>query len=152
MNNYFEILTIILLVWTLVLTILVSYVFVFFRKLSKTVGGQESLTKTLSKILDIQNSNTEAIGDIQKLIRFLKSDGESHIQKIGLVKYNPFAEMGGDHSFSLSVLNGRDSGFVLTALHTRDRTRIYIKEVDKGKSLIELSEHELKAMEKAKKK
>lgn len=141
-----------LCLWLIPLTIAIIWILIFFKKLSTVSGGEkESLTKVLNRLLDTQGKNTKNIGDIQKIIKSLKSDAKTHSQKVGLVKFNPFAEMGGDHSFSLAVLDGNDSGFILTALHTRDRTRMYIKEVRSGKSKIELSEHEKKAIETAKK-
>ena len=138
-------------IWLVSLSVLTIWIFNFFRKLSSTVGTKDTLIKMLTKILDTQNKNSNELIDIERAINFLKTDGGKHIQKIGLIRYNPFAEMGGDHSFTISILNGEDTGFVLTALHTRDRTRLYVKEIEYGKCKIELSEHEKKSIEKAKK-
>jgi hypothetical protein len=68
---------------------------------------------------------------------------------VGLIRFNPFNEIGGDHSFSLAILDGGDNGIIITGLHTRDRTRIYAKQVNKGKSDLELSTEEQKALLKA---
>ena len=79
----------------------------------------------------------------------MENDGRTHVQKIGLIRFNPFKELGGDHSFCLAILNGEDSGVVVTGLHTRDRTRVYMKSIKKGKSEYELSSEEKKALESA---
>jgi hypothetical protein len=50
----------------------------------------------------------------------------------------------------LAVLDGEDNGVVITSLHTRDRTRVYMKRVLKGKGDVELSEEEKQALSKAK--
>ena len=63
-----------------------------------------------------------------------------------MVRFNPFSEMGGDHSFSVALLDGHDTGIIITGLHTRERTRVYIKPVNKGKSEYDLSKEELKAL------
>jgi hypothetical protein len=67
------------------------------------------------------------------------------------VRFNPFKELGGDHSFSLAILDSHDSGIVITSLHTRDRTRVYMKDIKKGKSESELSAEEKSALTSAEK-
>ena len=71
------------------------------------------------------------------------------MQKYGFVRFNPFGDMGGDHSFCLALLNGKHTGFVLTGLHTRERTRVYVKHIKRGKSEYDLSKEERKALEQA---
>jgi len=76
----------------------------------------------------------------------IKNISTNYIQRVGLSKYNPFKETGGNNSFSLVLLDGNKNGIIITSLHTRERTRFYLKEVKSGKSLIELSEDEAKAL------
>ena len=72
------------------------------------------------------------------------------IQKVGLVRFNPFKDIGGDQSFALALLNGKKSGVVLSSLHTREGTRIYAKPVQQGSSKkYQLTDEELKAIESA---
>lgn len=72
--------------------------------------------------------------------------------KIGLVRFNPFSETGGNQSFCLALLDGEDSGLVISSLHTRQTTRIYAKPVKKGKGDgYELSAEEKQAIKNAKK-
>ena len=118
-------------------------------------------------IAHIANENNQAVKDLIKIViqkcnqkkkyigkalpsklrlEQLKDESKLHIQKVGLVKFNPFNETGGDHSFSLALLDGNKNGIIITSLHTRERTRFYLKEVKSGKSLIELSEDEAKAL------
>ena len=93
----------------------------------------------------------KGFADVDKRLDFLEEDGKVHVQKIGLVRFNPFRELGGDHSFSLAILDGINSGVIITGLHTRDRTRIYMKEIKKGKASLELSSEEKKALAQAQK-
>ena len=73
-------------------------------------------------------------------------------QKIGIIKYDAFKEMGGKLSFSLCMLDDENNGFVLTSMHTREGCYTYIKEIIKGESFVILSVEERKALEEAKNK
>ena len=67
-----------------------------------------------------------------------------HIQKIGLLRFNPFKDTGGDQSFILALLDAKDTGVVITALYSRSGTRWYAKKVIEGRG----AEHELSSDEK----
>ncbi len=56
------------------------------------------------------------------------------VHKVGIIRFNPFRDIGGDQSFALALLDGKDSGIVISSLHTREGTRIYSKPVTKGVS------------------
>jgi len=73
-------------------------------------------------------------------------------QKIGIVKYDAFKEMGGKLSFSLCLLDDENNGFILTSMHTREGCYTYVKEIIKGESFVILSTEERKALEEAKNK
>lgn len=73
-------------------------------------------------------------------------------QKIGIVKYDAFKEMGGKLSFSLCLLDDENNGFILTSMHTREGCYTYIKEIIKGESFVVLASEERKALEEAKNK
>ena len=98
----------------------------------------------------IYSNNEKIINELTKRVNLVEADGKLHVQKIGLVRFNPFRELGSDHSFSLAILDGEDSGTIITSLHTRDRTRVYMKAIKNGKSDADLSEEEKKALVKAK--
>ena len=106
---------------------------------------------TEEKVVKKEAKNEKDIKALEKELKNLTNDVVLHVQKVGLVRFNPFDELGGEHSFSLALLDGKDTGFVLTGLHTRERTRVYIKPVKKGKSKQSLSDEEKKVLEKAKK-
>lgn len=56
------------------------------------------------------------------------------IHKIGVIRFNPFKDIGGDQSFAIALLDGKNSGLVISSLHTRESTRVYTKPVIKGES------------------
>ncbi len=132
----FYILVAVVSLWLLSLSIVLYKLFKKFDRLTQGV------TEDLSK---------EGFAEVRSRLAVLEEDGKNHIQKVGLARFNPFRELGGDHSFSLAVLDGRDSGIIITSLHTRDRTRVYMKDVKKGKSISELSSDEKRALNSAQK-
>lgn len=131
--------------WLLGLSIVLFRIFALFNKLTKGVEVSD-LKKVLEKVLSKEEENALSVKDLVKRADRLEEDGKLHVQKIGLVRFNPFKELGGDHSFSLAILNSEDTGVVITSLHTRDRTRVYMKDIKKGKSDFELSADEKKAI------
>lgn len=136
--------------WLLALSIVVFLQRRFLNRLTKG-ADKKDIEKILEKILDSQDTNKKDIKDINKEIERLEEEGFLHVQKVGLVRFNPFREIGGDHSFSLAILDGKDNGIIITGLHTRERTRVYAKSIKKGKSKVELSDEEKKALDKAQK-
>lgn len=82
---------------------------------------------------------------------FKKGDRDlGQIQKVALLRYNPYGDTGGDMSFSVALLNGLGSGVVLTSLHSRSGTRVFAKEVEAGKQgRHEFSKEEQEVVKKA---
>ncbi len=69
--------------------------------------------------------------------------------KIGIVKYDAFPDVGGRLSFALAMLNEDNSGFVLNAIHSREGCYTYVKEIVKGESYIVLGTEEKEALRQA---
>lgn len=82
-------------------------------------------------------------------IKTLFQEMKGNYQKAGIVKYDAFNEMGGNLSFSLALLDGNNSGWVINSMHTRDGCYTYVKEIVRGESYIELAEEEVQALEQA---
>ncbi|MDP1710151.1 MAG: DUF4446 family protein [bacterium] len=135
----------VLAIWLLGVSIAVYRIFALFNKLSQGVEVTD-LKKVLEKILSDEARNGSGIKILEKRILLIEEDNKSHVQKIGLIRFNPFKELGGDHSFCLAILDGTDTGVVITGLHTRERTRVYMKEIKKGTSVSDLSLEEKKAV------
>ncbi len=135
-------------IWLLVVSFFLYNIYSLLNKLTKGVEVKD-LKKILENILIQGELNQKEFEEIKKRLSFLEVDGKNHVQKIGLIRFNPFKELGGDQSFCLAILDGEDSGVIITGLHTRDRTRVYMKTVSKGKSDHELSNEEQKALSSA---
>ena len=138
------------LVWLGALSFIVFKIYTHYNRLTKRVK-QGNLIKLLEDVLSREELNQKDIARLEKELGQLTDTVSYHIQKIGLVRFNPFNETGGDHSFSLALLDKHDTGFVITGLHTRDRTRVYTKPVKAGKSKYELSKEESRALKEARK-
>ena len=132
-------------IWLLLLSAVVFWIFNYFRRLSGQVE-KGNLIRVLKRVLDKQEKNAKEIRTLKKDFVKALEEAKLHVQKVGLVRFNPFEEMGGDHSFSLALLDGKEDGFVITGLHTRERTRVYIKAIKKGKSKVDLAKEEEKAV------
>ena len=139
------ILSVIAIVWLTILTILIVWAYFVLKNLVKNSKDKDFI-KTFKNIQDIQSDNSIGIKELNLRLEQLKDESKLHIQKVGLVKFNPFNETGGDHSFSLALLDGNKNGIIITSLHTRERTRLYLKEVISGKPKIELSNDEEQAL------
>ena len=101
-------------------------------------------------IKDVGNAKKDIIKLINRCDTIEKND-TYHIQKIGLFRFNPFKDTGGDQSFILTLCDARDSGVVITGLYSRSGLRWYAKKVFEGKGIDhELSEEEKKALKIAK--
>ncbi len=82
-------------------------------------------------------------------IRRVKEIQGRTANKIGIVKYDAFPDVGGRLSFALAMLDESDSGFVLNAIHGREGCYTYIKEIVKGESYIVLGKEEKEALRQA---
>jgi hypothetical protein len=117
----------------------------FFKRGKKTIQNLEEAAKKIEE-LELE------IGKIKKESKEGKKESESHIQKFGLIRYNPFNELGGDQSFSLALLDKNNNGVVLTSIFSHEKGRVFGKMIINGESQHQLSKEEGKAIEQAKNK
>ena len=89
--------------------------------------------------------STEALHEVKVLEKRMKSN----FQKFALVKYNPYNETGGNLSFALTVLDENNNGFIINALHSREITRVYSKQIEQGKTSFSLSVEEKESLNNA---
>ena len=136
--------------WLGALTFLLLRIMRTFKRL--TGGEDRDLKSSLDEVLSSVRESRLATEALEKEINALKVKGLESIQKVGLVRYNPFSDTGGNQSFVLALLDGNDSGFVITSLHSRESTRVFAKPVTGGKEEgFEFSEEEAQAVKEAQK-
>ena len=109
----------------------------------------KTLEDTLIQRLDQVDSLLESNEENDSNIKVLSKNMQRTYQKMGLIKYDAFHEMGGKLSFSLAMLDMRNNGFIINAMHTREGCYTYIKEIIDGNSVIVLSEEEQEALKRA---
>lgn len=81
--------------------------------------------------------------------RSVEAVGRRAFQHVGLVRYNPFEDTGSNQSFALALLDADANGVVLSSLHSRQQTRVYLKEIVAGRSQAALSAEETEALRRA---
>ncbi len=116
-----------------------------FMSSEKTDSFENEIKLRFSQIEELQvitNKHDNSIKDISEFIKDTYS-------KMGIVKYDAFREMGGNLSFALCILNEKNNGMLLNAMHSHDGCYTYIKEIINGESYLELSEEEQEALDNA---
>lgn len=103
----------------------------------------------MGEILEYLKKLEEKCDNLSQELKSFKEKSKKDLQKVGMVRFNPFPEVGGDQSFSIAVLNANNDGFVLTSHYLRESNRVYAKPVEQGKSKYQLSKEEIEAINKA---
>ena len=85
----------------------------------------------------------------KKDIGLIIDDLKETYQRVGIVKYDAFKEMGGNMSFAIAELDYTNSGFIINTVHSREGCYLYVKTVDCGQTEVLLSAEEKEALEKA---
>lgn len=106
---------------------------------------EESMKERFAEVDTILKVTKQNRSDIREINRRL----EGNYQKLGIIKYDAFNEMGGKLSFALAMLDGKNNGWVINAMHSREGCYTYVKEIVKGESYVELAEEEAEALDKA---
>lgn len=139
-----------LVVWLGIISALLIRMISHYNMLSRGVT-KTGLLDALEGIFGSVHNLQGRVNDLEKKANALSLDGQLHIQRIGIVRFNPFADTGGAQSFSIALLDAQGNGIVMTSLYARAGNRWYVKEVVKGKGRdIALSKEEESVIEKAK--
>ena len=122
------------------------------RKIKKRTRSffASSEAKDLEEIIYKQIKKTNEIdGEIKKLIENngkIKENLAKCIQKVGVVRFNPFGDVGGNQSFAIALLDKCLSGVTILSLYSRDGVKVYSKQITEGKSEYKLSKEEEEAI------
>lgn len=148
----------VLIAMIVVILVLIILVIIQFNRLSKLqkryakfMQGKEakSLEKEIAGLYDDNDYIKEEAEKNRKEIKDIQKRMEYCYQKLGIVKYDAFSQMGGQLSFCLALLNEKDDGFILNSVQSSDGCYTYTKEVKKGECAITLGEEEKKALDQA---
>ena len=121
------------------------------KRLSKFMTGKDakSLEKDIVGLYEDNKFLKINVDKNKKDIRTLYKNMEHAFQKIGLIKYDAFQQMGGKLSFSLALLNENNNGFILNSVHSTEGCYTYTKEIKSGECAISLGEEEQQALDMA---
>jgi hypothetical protein len=138
-----------IVVWLSVLSLVLFRMIRHYNRLTRDIS-ERGLKEILEQILKRQQGLISETEHLQRALEELAKDGRLHIQKLGLIRFNPFSDTGGSQSFTMAILDQGNNGWVMTSLYARTGNRWYIKEVRAGKGKeLELSKEELAAIKNA---
>jgi hypothetical protein len=151
-NPYLLVFGGLVIVNSLVLMILVWRFLVYQKKQKELAVDKDGTLADVvlknKKTLAVHGKNLKELG---KILVELIEQNRLNVQKVGVVRFNPFADAGGNLSFAIALLDGQNNGIVLSSLHGREGTRIYAKTIENGGSKYNLTDEEKEAIQQAQK-
>ena len=143
-----------LIALTVACIVLVVAVILLFRRTSQldrrlagvTRGSEGSLESILDEHLDKVYEVSHELDELSAKTAVLEANQRRALQRIGMVRFNPFEDTGGNQSFALAILDVQGNGLVVSSLHSRGGTRVYGKTVAGGKAETALSQEEAEAL------
>lgn len=121
------------------------------KRLDKFTTGKngKSLEKDIVGIYEDNKFLKSGVEQNRREIRTLYKNMESTFQKMGVVKYDAFRQMGGQLSFCLALLNEKNDGFIINSVHSTEGCYSYTKVIKNGECDISLGEEEKRALQMA---
>lgn len=114
----------------------------FFKK-------EKKKPENLEEILSDFNKLEKKFEKVSRELESLKEKSKFSVQRVKVVRFNPFSEVGSNQSFCVVLLDDNNDGVIITSLYTREGNRVYGKSIEKGISQYPLSDEEKKALEEA---
>lgn len=150
-----ELIVVLLILMILILVGLCSFLFFYYVKINKTINIflEKGKVKDVKEILFSHIEKTKKLEvqfkEITDRIKLLENTSKISLQKLGVVRFNPFGDMGGNQSFAIALLDSKNNGFIISSLFTKEGSRVYAKAVLGGKSPHLLSVEEKEAIVRA---
>jgi len=151
LSSIVVVLVILVIALLVVVAVLARRISALDRRFRGMTRGVE--VRSLEAVLDVHLDKVYAVArEVEELAgrtTALEVAGRKMFSRVGLVRYNPFEETGGNQSFALALLDAEGDGWVLSSLHARSGTRVYAKAIAAGRSDTALSEEEATAIRQA---
>lgn len=145
--SYLIITNIILILLVVGLIIYVVYLSKKYLSFMKKLGNGNNLDEMLKKYLEDVKNVKQDNSEIKAYYTKLDNDINASIQKIGLVRYNAFKDVGSDLSFAVALLDRENNGIVFNGIYGSESSNIYAKPIKNGESSYQLSEEEKYAID-----
>ncbi len=136
------------IIWLVVLQVRLNRALRQYQNLvSGTSAGnlEEVLHEHIAEVRQVTNQIQELDERSKRMEKTLRHS----MQWLGIVRFNPFRDMGGDQSFAIALVDGHGNGVVLSSLHARDGTRVYAKPLRHWESAYTLTDEEKEAIARA---
>ena len=118
------------------------------KRITQFFNGKDG--KSIEKVLEYEmrrmKKTEEDIKKVVQNMKWIEGISRKSVHKMGVVRFNPFKGIGGDQSFSIALLDYKDNGVVVSALHAPEGTRMYAKPIRGGKSKYQLTAEEQEAL------
>lgn len=140
--------TFLLFIMTIILLTSVSKLKKRYRKMMRGVNNrnlEEVINLNLDNVEKAMNNSEEAINQCKKLAEDMKGC----VNKVAIMRYKAFENVGSDLSFSIAILDSYNDGVIITGIYSRQDSTTYAKPIDKGISRYDLSEEELHVLNQA---
>ena len=143
------VLSLILLIFIIIVSVKQGKLNKKYKKFMTGASGENLEGQVIARFADIDKLKADSSKTNEEVAK-VKENLLITYQKVGVVKYDAFKEMGGKLSFVMALLDKRNNGILLNSVHSsREGCYTYMKEIIKGESFLELSEDEKKALNQA---
>lgn len=131
--------------------LIIVFFFLINAKLRKIFKSESmDFEKVLLDLREHEKVSTHELESLEKRIGTIEHELPRDIRKVGLVRYNPFSDAGGDQSFALAMLDEHKNGIIISSLYGREMNRMYAKRIENGESRkYQLTEEEKRAINEA---
>ena len=123
------------------------------RRLARQSAFRPEMPADLQRKVEGEAARIDAlmreVVDVRNRLPTVEGRAASSLQRIGVVRFNPFADTGGQQSFVVALLDARNTGVLISSLHSRQQTRVYMKTITEGRAETQLSEEEVEALRQA---
>ncbi len=148
---YMEPLIIITIVFGVLILTLGIFIIILGQRIKNLSAGNNGLS--LEAIIIENNKMIKLLAEKQAEnaagILYLNTEALNHIQGVGVVRFNPFKEMGGSQSFAVALTDKKNNGVVISSLYGRDRVNVFAKPITNGGSEYTLTKEEEQAIKKS---
>jgi len=108
--------------------------------------GRDTFVDIVARVVKENRELAKDLDEIDRVLTKTRHELSDALRHVSVVRYDAFGDLGGRYSFSAALLDDSGAGLVLTSIHGRSETRTYLKGLSSGKSDIELSPEENKAV------
>lgn len=154
-NNYVPYIVIAMAIIIVLLFIIVIFLFKSignlenkYRRLMRGTNGKNIESILNTKLDEIEEANKNCKNAVKEM-NIIKEDMKNCTQKVAMVRYKAFEDVGSDLSFSIALLDGNNDGVIITGIYSRQESTTYAKPIDKGISRYDLSEEEIHVLNEA---